>query len=81
MRFFKTSTSNLVCVNIFFEGVNVTFVPDFSLFPTFSSFVLGSPSEYSCLYFAPSLSISKTNLLLRAFTTETPTPCRPPETL
>ena len=75
------STSKVVCVNISFEGIKVTFVPVLSLFSTISNSVCGKPSAYSCLYFDPCLSISKIRLLLKAFTTETPTPCSPPDTL
>ena len=42
---------------------------------------LASPSSNSTKYFSPSLLISNFNFSDKAFTTETPTPCSPPDTL
>ena len=62
------------------SGVNRTLVPFVLVVSeTFKSFVIGKPFEYSCLYIFFSLITSITNLSDKAFTTDAPTPCNPPE--
>ena len=56
--------------NKFFTGTKITF---YSL--------LTIPFSNSMLYIFPSLLISKTKFSDNALTTETPTPCKPPDTL
>ena len=72
---------NFIEEKISFEGKKVIFVPLSLDFPmTFKAdFVF--PLLNSTKYFLPSLLISSSSFSDNAFTTETPTPCRPPETL
>jgi hypothetical protein len=58
-------------------------VPDSSFLetPIVSMSPVGSPRANSCLYTLPSRRTSATSHSERAFTTETPTPWRPPDTL
>src|SRR3989344_4808778 len=50
--------------------------------PTFFALPIGFPPFlYSCMYCPPSRCTSARTCEERAFTTETPTPCKPPETL
>ena len=63
------------------EGKKVIWVPDCLDFPTTFKGALASPFLNSTKYFFPSLLISNSNFSDNAFTTETPTPCNPPETL
>ena len=58
-------------------------VPDSSFpdTPIVCMSVVGSPRANSCRYTFPSRRTSATSHSESAFTTETPTPCRPPETL
>ncbi len=56
--------------------------PSAGVTPTGSSKPCGLPPlAYSCRYRWPFLSISTTSRSDSALTTETPTPCRPPDTL
>ena len=67
--------------NISLDGKNVIFVPcDFD-FPTNFKGFFASPLANSIKYFFPSRFISNSNFSDKALTTETPTPCNPPETL
>ena len=75
------STLNLVLEKIFFEGKNLICVPENLDFPFTFNGNLASPFSNSIKYFFPSLSISNSNFSDKALTTETPTPCRPPEIL
>ena len=69
------------------EGQNVTSVPRFSLpstigaGPTTLSGATASPLANSITCSSPSRQTRKTSRVDKALTTETPTPCRPPETL
>ena len=63
------------------EGRNVICVPVSFDFPISFNGFFASPLLNSTKYFFPSLLISKSNFSDRALTTETPTPCNPPETL
>ena len=56
-------------------------VPRRSVFPPFSSAVVGVPRSYDCVNSWPSRQIVRWSHSDRALTTETPTPCRPPDTL
>ena len=79
--FSKTERLNLVSVNISLEGKKVTLVPFKSDLPISFSGALVIPFSNSTKYFFPSLKISTLKLLESALTTDTPTPCKPPETL
>ena len=63
------------------EGKNVIFVPFFLVFPTFFKGFIELPSLNLISYSLPSLNIFNSRVSERAFTTDTPTPCKPPETL
>ncbi|CAM5720025.1 hypothetical protein STENM223S_11283 [Streptomyces tendae] len=58
----------------------VTEVPVSSVASCRASGAVGTPSLYSCVQRWPSVLTSTATLVERALTTETPTPCRPPET-
>ena len=49
--------------------------------PIFSTLVVGLPRSYSCAQTPPSRAVSTRSHEDSALTTETPTPCRPPDTL
>ena len=72
---------NSVEEKIFFEGKKVICVPVSFDFPIIFNGAFASPSLNSIKYFFSSLEISSFNFSDNAFTTETPTPCKPPETL
>ena len=61
--------------------MNVISVPVSFDFPIILIGALASPFLNSIKYFFPSLFIPNINFSDNAFTTETPTPCNPPETL
>ena len=61
--------------------MKVTSVPVKSVLPVTLSFPLGAPSLYSCWCIFPPLCIVRFKSSDKAFTTETPTPCKPPDTL
>ena len=63
------------------SGLKMTLVPRPFAFPRSFSSVSLSPRAYRWWYFLPSRVISTSNHSERAFTTLTPTPWRPPETL
>ena len=67
--------------NISFDGKNFIRVPVFFDFPIPLKGFIALPFLNSTKYFFPSLSIINSNFSESAFTTETPTPCNPPETL
>ena len=77
----KTFLKNFMEEKIFLDGRNFICVPDSFDFPTSFSGFLASPSLNSIKNFLPSLLISNSNFSDKAFTTETPTPCKPPDTL
>ena len=72
---------NLIDEKISFEGRNVICVPVSFDFPISFNGFFASPLSNSTKYFFPSLLISNSNFSERALTTETPTPCKPPEIL
>ncbi|KKW47976.1 MAG: hypothetical protein UY98_C0001G0023 [Candidatus Kaiserbacteria bacterium GW2011_GWA2_58_9] len=66
----------------FGSGSKTTIVPWRPEAPIFFTFETGlPPSLYSCAYFPPSRCTSARTETESALTTETPTPCKPPETL
>src|ERR1051325_7121220 len=75
------SKLNDVSVKICESGLNVTFVPRLRVLPVCFSGATGIPRAYSCSHVLPSRQISRCRLSERKLTHETPTPCRPPETL
>ena len=79
--FCKTVELNLVEEKISFDGKNTILVPVFFVFPIsfkgFKEFPSLKVIEYSLLF----LKILRSNFSERALTTDTPTPCKPPETL
>ena len=62
---------------ICFDGKKVILVPFFFVFPNFLSGLTELPSLNFISYSFPSLKIFKSSFSDNAFTTETPTPCRP----
>ena len=64
-----------------FEGKKLIFVPFFFVLPIFFKGFNEFPSLNFISYSFPSLKIFNSNFSDNAFTTETPTPWRPPETL
>ena len=65
---------------IVLSGLNVIIVPlDFLVGSIFESVVVGNPFENSCLYKKPDLITSTFICSERAFTTDAPTPCKPPD--
>ena len=63
------------------SGLNVTSVPVLVVVPSVLTGYDALPLWYSCIHIFPSLKTFAVKLSERAFTTETPTPCNPPETL
>ena len=63
------------------DGKKVIWVPVSFDFPISFKGFFASPLWNSIKYFLPSLFISNYNFSDKALTTETPTPCNPPETL
>ena len=72
---------NLVEVKISFDGKKVILVPFFLVFPISLRGFKELPSLNVIEYSLPSLKIFRFSFSDRALTTETPTPCNPPETL
>ncbi len=75
---------NSVSSKIVASGQNVTVVPVRSRGAgpvALSFFLISPPSANSAMWCLPSRSMSRTSFVDRAFTTETPTPWSPPETL
>ena len=66
---------------ISFEGKKVIFVPFFFVLPTIFKGFNEFPSLNFISYSFPSLKIRNSSFSDNAFTTDTPTPCNPPETL
>ena len=63
------------------SGLKVTIVPVISVVPTSLTSYLGTPISYSCWWIFPPRWTTTLRLVDNAFTQETPTPCKPPETL
>ena len=78
----SVAKSNSSMVKVLGEGRKVTSVPLllFAL-PTGLSGATATPSRNSMKYSLPSRQMVSLSQLDSAFTTETPTPCRPPDTL
>ena len=73
---------NCIVSNIDSSGMNIISVPfSFLLHLSILIFVLALPFEYNWEYFLPPLNTFTSREVLRAFTTEIPTPCKPPEVL
>ena len=79
--FCKVKKLNLFKENISLDGKNFISVPVFFDLPTTFKGDFASPFLNSIKCFFPSLSIVSSSFSDNAFTTETPTPCKPPETL
>ena len=62
------------------SGQNVIVVPVSWAAAPRTSGPIGSPRSYAWVQTYPSLRTSTSSIIDRAFTTDTPTPCRPPET-
>ena len=72
---------NFIEEKISFDGKKVILVPLFLVFPDLFNGFNEFPSLKLISYSTPSLKIFNSNFSDSAFTTETPTPCKPPETL
>ena len=79
--FSRIEVLNLIDEKICFEGKNVILVPFFFVLPNFLRGLTELPSLNLISYSLPSLKIFKSNFSDNALTTDTPTPCKPPETL
>ena len=79
--FCKIVELNFVEVKISFDGKKVIFVPFFLVFPISFNGFTELPLLKAIKYSLPSRKMFNSNLSERALTTETPTPCKPPETL
>ena len=78
----STSKSNSILEKIWLDGRKVTFVPERSaVSPVMRSGASGSPPAKRMAYSLPSRRMSSSSHSDSAFTTETPTPWSPPETL
>ena len=78
----STAKSNSVRLKVAVLGVKVTRVPRFSpAGPTTFSGASASPWRKRIQCSCPSRHTVSSSHSLRAFTTETPTPCSPPDTL
>ena len=72
---------SVVSVKILPSGLKVIVVPRSSQVPITSTGEVGAPLLYDWRNILPSRWISAMSSVESAFTHETPTPCRPPETL
>ena len=72
---------NFIDEKISFDGEKVILVPNSFDLPIIFKGYFASPLLNSVKYFLPSLFISNSNFSDKALTTDTPTPCKPPETL
>ena len=72
---------NFTDEKISLEGKKFILVPLFFVFPIFFNGLTVFPFSNLISYSFPSLKIFSLSSLDNAFTTETPTPCKPPETL
>src|SRR5690606_20184591 len=80
-RCFKRDSENVGESKYFGSGQKRTVVPVlfFGTLPTTSSLPLRSPPTKLMLYSLPSRRIQTSRFFDSALTTDTPTPCRPPE--
>ena len=79
--FCKIDELNFIEENISLDGKKVIFVPFFFVLPTFFKDFFVTPSLNVTKYSLLSRYIVKSSFFDKALTTETPTPCKPPETL
>ena len=79
--FCKIVELNLVEENMSFEGRKFILVPLFEDFPIFFKGFTDFPFLNSIKYSVPFLKILNESFSDNALTTDTPTPCKPPETL
>ena len=79
--FCKIVELNFVVVKISLDGKKVILVPVFLVLLISLKGFIEIPSLKLIKYSLPSLKILRSNFSERALTTETPTPCKPPETL
>ena len=79
--FSRIEALNSIEEKICFEGKNVILVPVFFVFPIFFNGLIEFPSWNLISYSLPSLKILSSSCSDNAFTTDTPTPCKPPDTL
>ena len=76
----RTSNEKSVVSNISADGQKRTVVPDSSVGAPFLTGAVGTPNLYSCDQWKPSRFTTTDKSVERAFTTEIPTPCKPPDT-
>ena len=79
--FSKIDALNLIEENISFEGKKLILSSIFFCFTNFFKGFNEFPSLNLISYSFPSLKIFNSNFSDNALTTETPTPCNPPDTL
>ncbi len=80
-RVWSTSASHSISSKISVSGLKLIVVPVSFVGPIAFIFAVGSPRANSWRQIFPSRCTSATSHSESAFTTETPTPCSPPETL
>ena len=81
IRSASVAKSYSISRKISLSGMKVIVVPVIELSAPLVSSFCGLPRTYSCVYSLPSVLISRWSRSDSALTTETPTPCRPPDTL
>ena len=79
--FSSIAVLNLTAEKIFFDGRKVILVPFFFVLPIFFNGLMVFPSLNLISYSLPYLKMFSFNSSDKAFTTDTPTPCKPPDTL
>ena len=79
--FCRLTALNLIDEKVSFEGKKLILVPDFFVFLINFIGCFVFPFSNDIAYSFWSLKIVKSSFSDKAFTTETPTPCKPPETL
>ena len=72
---------NLIDEKTSLDAKKVILVPRFLVCPIFFNGLIDFPFSNLISYSFPSLKILNSSFSDRAFTTETPTPCKPPDTL
>src|SRR5574344_1749728 len=70
-----------IMVKMLSSGLKTMVVPVESESPMICTSCRGFPQENSCIYILPFLRTSARRYVESAFTQETPTPCKPPDTL
>ncbi len=79
MRSRRAGLKAMFSPKIWVSGRKVVAVPCLREGPSFSSPPVGLPREKLCFHSNPSRQTRTSTREDRALTTETPTPCRPPE--